>query len=47
MQRLSLSDSTIEDWNYNSNQNAFSILTIKNMESLKTVLVMEAINFHD
>ena len=41
MQRLSLSDSTIEDWNYNSNQNAFSILKIKNVESLKTVLVME------
>ena len=34
MQRLSLSDSTIEDWNYNSNQNAFSILTIKSSEDV-------------
>ena len=34
MQRLSLSDTTIEDWNYNSNQNAFSILTIKSSEDV-------------
>ena len=25
MQRLSLTDSTTEDWNYDSNENAFSI----------------------
>ena len=52
MQRLSLTDSTSEDWNYDSNENAFSIFYNKEY-GLKWYKFKNSIsdggkvNFHD
>ena len=48
MQRLSLSDSTTEDWNYDSNENAFSIFYNKEYGKFEySISDGGKFNFHD